>query len=331
MARYFPCMHELRKIAILDDYHHVAQSAGDWGQFGAEVAIFDRHIAPEQLAVTLREFDTLILMRERSALPQELLEQLPNLKLIVTTGMQNASVDTHYLSSHEIPMLGTGVPGYQRDQDGVSSTVEVAWALIFALFKRVTREDHAIRQGIWQQGLPTNLQGATLGLLGLGRLGSQMVAPAKAFGMDVVAWSRNLTEEQASERGARLVGKDELFRDSDVISIHMVLGDRSRGLVTSEELALMKDSAFIVNTSRGPIIDHDALVEALQTGTIAGAGLDVYDTEPISDSDPLLSCENTVLSPHLGYVSHETLSDMYAQVIEDLQQYQAGTPVRVVV
>jgi phosphoglycerate dehydrogenase-like enzyme len=149
--------------------------------------------------------------------------------------------------------------------------------------------------------------------------------------MDVVAWSRNLTEEQASERGARLVGKDELFRDSDVISIHMVLGDRSRGLVTSEELALMKDSAFIVNTSRGPIIDHDALVEALQTGTIAGAGLDVYDTEPISDSDPLLSCENTVLSPHLGYVSDETLSDMYAQVIEDLQQYRAGTPVRVVV
>jgi phosphoglycerate dehydrogenase-like enzyme len=331
MARYFPCMHELRKIAILDDYHHVAQRAGEWAQFGAEVAIFDRHIATEQLAVTLKEFDTLVLMRERTAFPQEILEQLPDLKLIVTTGMQNASVDTHYLSSHEISMLGTGVPGYQREQSGVSSTVEVAWALIFALFKRVTYEDRLIRQGVWQQELPTNLQGATLGLLGLGRLGAQMVAPAKAFGMDVIAWSRNLTEGEAAERGARYVSKPELFRDSDVISVHLVLGDRSRGLVGSGELAGMKQSAFIINTSRGPIIDHDALVHALRSGTIAGAGLDVYDTEPISDSDPLLNCDNTVLSPHLGYVSEQTLTDMYKQVIEDLQQYQAGTPVRVIV
>jgi phosphoglycerate dehydrogenase-like enzyme len=324
-------MHELRKIAILDDYHHVAQSAGDWAQFGAEVAIFDRHIAAEQLAVTLRDFDTVVLMRERTALPQELLEQLPNLKLVVTTGMRNASVDTHFLSSHEIKMLGTGVPGYEREQNGVSSTVEVAWALIFALFKRVTYEDRQIRQGVWQQALPSNLEGATLGLLGLGRLGSQMVAPAKAFGMDVIAWSRNLTEGEANERGARYVSKGELFRDSDVISVHLVLGAQSRGIVGSGELAVMKPSAFIVNTSRGPIIDHDALVQALRSDSIAGAGLDVFDTEPIPDDDPLLNCANTVLSPHLGYVSQQSLTDMYEQVIEDLRQYQAGTPIRVVV
>ncbi len=324
-------MHELRKIAILDDYHSVAQGAGDWSRLGAAVAIFDRPIPSELLTVTLRDFDTLVLMRERTALNAAVLEQLPNLKLIVTTGMGNASVDTDYLREHEITMLGTGVPGYERDLTGVSGTVELAWALILALFKRVTYEDRVIREGVWQQELPQNLAGSTLGLLGLGRLGSQMVAPAKAFGMEVVAWSQNLTEEQAEEKGVRYLAKEQFFGQSDVISVHLVLSERTRGLVGAEQLSWMQRSAFIVNTSRGPIIDHDALVSALRYERIAGAGLDVYDTEPVPEDDPLLTLQNTVLSPHLGYVSHASLTDMYQQVIEDLDSYRAGTPIRQIV
>ena len=257
--------------------------------------------------------------------------------------MRNAALDVDYLASRGVRVCGTGIPGYgstdklgsgKRDQapppPGLPSTIEVAWALIFALFKRVTYEDRAIRDGIWQQGMPSILAGATLGLVGLGRLGAQMIAPARAFGMEVIAWSQNLTPEHAAQVGARHVSKEELMAGSDVVSIHLVLSGRTRSLVGAQEFEQMKSTAFLVNTSRGPIVDEQALIEALQSNRIAGAGLDVYDREPLPHDHPLLALENTVLTPHLGYVSREGLAEMYQQVVEDLAAYLRGEPIRVV-
>jgi len=235
-------------------------------------------------------------------------------------------------------VCGTGMPGYggrafggdSSHKPGVPSTVEIAWALIFALYKRVTYEDRLMRTGTWQAGLPLNLAGTTLGLAGLGRLGSAMVSPAKAFGMDVLAWSENLTSERAQEAGATFVTKEELLSRSDVLSIHLVLSERTRGLFGASELALMKPTAFIVNTSRGPIIDESALISALSDDQIAGAGLDVYDVEPLPAHSPLLMLSNTVLTPHLGYVSRDALEEMYVQAVEDIAAFQSGEPIRVV-
>ncbi|MGC9222030.1 MAG: D-2-hydroxyacid dehydrogenase family protein [Solirubrobacteraceae bacterium] len=322
------------RIAVLDDYHRIAHTLADWRSLGVEVAFFDRPLRGQQLVAALRGFDTLVLMRERTPMPAEILERLEELVLVVTTGMRNASLDVAHLRSRGVTVCGTGVPGYGRVAParsvGVASTVELAWALIFALFKRVTVEDRAIRTGVWQSALPTNLAGATLGLAGLGRLGCQMVAPARAFGMEVIAWSQNLTPARAEAASARYVDKAELLGSSDVISIHLVLSERTRGLFGSEELAAMKRSAFIVNTSRGPIIDEDALTAALGDQRIAGAGLDVYDVEPLPAHNALLMLDNAILTPHLGYVSREGLSEMYGQVVEDIAAYQRGIPIRVI-
>ena len=327
------------RVAVLDDYHRLAHTLADWSSLGVEVAFFDRSLTREQLPGALAGLDTLVLMRERTAFPRELLEQLPDLELVVTTGMRNASLDIEYLRSRGVRVCGTGIPGYgSRDKlgsgkpsaPGLPSTIELAWALIFALFKRVPHEDRAIRAGIWQAGMPRNLAGATLGLLGLGRLGAQMVGPARAFGMDVIAWSQNLTPERAAEVGALAVTRDELLARSDVLSIHLVLSERTRGLIGAEELERMQSSAFLVNTSRGPIVDQRALVNALRWHRIAGAGLDVYDVEPLPADSELLGLENTVLTPHLGYVSREGLAEMYEQVVEDLAAYLRGEPIRVI-
>jgi phosphoglycerate dehydrogenase-like enzyme len=324
------------RVAVLDDYHRIAHTLADWGSLGVEVDFFDSSIAHEQLPKVLANYDTLVLMRERTAFPREVLERLPNLELVITTGMRNAAVDIEYLQSRGVRVCGTGIPGYggtnQEPPPGVPSTIEVAWALILALFKRVSQEDHALRAGIWQQGLPANLAGATLGLVGLGRLGAQMIAPARAFGMEVIAWSQNLTPERAAEAGARhAASKRELLAGSDVVSIHLVLSDRSRGLIGAAEFEQMKPTAFLVNTSRGPIVDEPALIDALARKRIAGAGLDVYDTEPLPSDHPLLGLENTVLTPHLGYVSREGLAEMYGQVVEDLSAQLRGEPIRVIV
>jgi phosphoglycerate dehydrogenase-like enzyme len=331
------------RVAVLDDYHQVAHELADWRSLGVEVDFFDKPIAREQLPTVLAGYDTLVLMRERTAFPREVLERLPNLKILVTTGMRNAAVDVDYLASHGVRVYGTGIPGYgsadklgsggavQAPAPGLPSTIEVAWALILALFKRVVWEDRALRTGTWQEGLPTNLAGATLGLVGLGRLGAQMIAPARAFGMEVIAWSQNLTAERANEAGARYVNKAELMADSDVVSIHLVLSDRTRGLIGAAEFEQMKPTGFLVNTSRGPIVDEHALVEALRANRIAGAGLDVYDREPLPDDHRLLALENTVLTPHLGYVSREGLAEMYGQVVEDLAAHLRGEPIRVIV
>jgi phosphoglycerate dehydrogenase-like enzyme len=212
----------------------------------------------------------------------------------------------------------------------VPSTVELAWALIFALYKRVTREDRAVRAGVWQEGLPQILGGTTLGLLGLGRLGTKMVAPAKAFGMEVIAWSENLTPERALEAGVSYATKDELLSRSDVISIHLILSRRTRNLIDAADLDRMKPTAFLVNTSRGPIVDEAALIDALQNKRIAGAGLDVFGIEPLPADSALLSLQNTVLTPHLGYVSAGALAVMYEQVVEDIAAYLRGEPIRVI-
>ena len=318
-------------VAVLDDYQGRAREFADWASLepGVEVEFFREPISPGALAVTLAEFDVLVLMRERTAFPRSVLEALPNLRLLVTTGMRNASVDVGYLRQRGVTVCGTGGPAAAA-APGVPSTAEVAWALILAVCKRVTIEDRAIRGGQWQLGVPVNLAGATLGLAGLGNLGAAMVGPARAFGMDVTAWSQNLTEERAAAVGARRVSKAELLSGADVLSIHLVLSDRTRGLFQAADLALMKSTAVVINTSRGPIIDQRALIAALRNRTIAGAGLDVYDQEPLPAGHELTALDNVVLLPHLGYVSEPGLRNMYRQAVEDIEAFLAGAPIRTV-
>jgi phosphoglycerate dehydrogenase-like enzyme len=317
------------KVAVLDDYQGRAREFADWRSLGEDVDVtfFRQTIDPVALASTLADFQVLVLMRERTAFPRSVLEQLDHLQLLVTTGMGNAAVDIAYLRQHGIMVSGTGMAG---GGSGVPSTVEVAWALIFATCKRVTIEDRAIRSGLWQVGLPINLAGATLGLAGLGRLGGAMVVPGRVFGMDVIAWSENLTAERAAELGVRKVSKTELLSSSDVLSIHLVLSDRTRGLFQAEDLARMKPGAVLVNTSRGPIVDERALIGALRDGTIGAAGLDVFDLEPLPPGHELVGLENVVLLPHLGYVSEPGLRVMYGQVVEDIDAFSRGEPIRIV-
>jgi phosphoglycerate dehydrogenase-like enzyme len=316
---------------VLDDYQRVASGFADWASLGPDVhvAFFHEVIGQDALPATLAGFDVLVLMRERTAFGRSVLERLPALRLLVTTGMRNASVDVRYLNERGVLVCGTGGSA-GGPVPGVPSTAEVAWALILAACKRVVIEDRAIRAGQWQLGLPANLAGATLGLAGLGHLGAAMVGPARAFGMDVIAWSRNLTDERAAAVGVRRVGKSELLSASDVVSIHLVLSDRTRGLFQVADLALMKPTAVLINTSRGPIVDEHALVTALRDGTIAGAGLDVYDTEPLPAGHPLTTLPNVVLLPHLGYVSEPGLRQMYRQAVEDIAAFLAGSPIRII-
>ena len=318
------------RVAVLDDYQRRAEQFADWGSLGRDVVVsfFHAPIERAELATTLADFDALVLMRERTAFPRSVLEQLPRLELLITTGMRNASVDVEYLHDRGVVVCGTGLSGGSQ-APGVPSTVEVAWALIFATFKRVTIEDRALRAGVWQLDLPRNLAGATLGLAGLGRLGAAMVGPARAFGMDVIAWSENLTDARTAEVGVDKVSKDELLERADVLSIHLVLSDRTRGLFGAGDLALMKSSAVLINTSRGPIVEERALIEALRSQTIAAAGLDVYDREPLPADHELLTLDNAVLLPHLGYVSEDSLRAMYAEVVEDIAAFTGGSPIRV--
>jgi phosphoglycerate dehydrogenase-like enzyme len=317
----------MHRVAVLDDYQQRAAGWADWEALGpdTEVTFFAEPIA--DLAATLNGFDVLVLMRERTRFPEEVLAELPNLALLVTTGMRNAAVAIDHLRERGVVVCGTEGTGTPR-VEGVPSTAEVAWALILAVAKRVTVEDAALRAGRWQLGLPTDLAGATLGLAGLGTLGSAMVAPARAFGMDVIAWSENLTDERAARAGARHVSRDELLATADVLSIHLVLSDRTRGLFGAPELARMKPTAILVNTSRGPIVDEAALVTALRERAIAAAGLDVYDTEPLPAGHPFTTLDNVVLLPHLGYVSEAGMRHMYGQVVQDIAAFAAGKPIR---
>ncbi|MGH2914922.1 MAG: D-2-hydroxyacid dehydrogenase family protein [Solirubrobacteraceae bacterium] len=320
----------MTRVAVLDDYQGLASQWADWDSLGSDVQVrfFGSPVSAPELPAALARFDVVVAMRERTRFDRALLERLPGLELMVTTGMRNAALDLGCLRERRVTVSGTEGTGPPLAA-GVPSTVEVAWALIFAVAKRVVIEDRALRAGDWQLGLPTNLAGTTLALAGLGRLGSAMVAPARAFGMDVIAWSPNLTDERAFQAGARRAQSlDELLAAADFLSIHLVLGERSRGLIGAAQLAAMKSTAALINTSRGPIVDEPALVTALRSHTIAAAGLDVYDREPLPAGHPLTEIDNVVLLPHLGYVSEQAMRHMYGQVVQDIAAWRAGTPIR---
>jgi phosphoglycerate dehydrogenase-like enzyme len=318
------------RAAVLDDYQRRAHSYADWESIGDDVQMefFSEPMAQDELAARLKRFEILVLMRERTRFGRDVLSQLPNLRLVITTGMRNASLDIEYLIERGVTVCGTQFAGGARP--GVPSTVEVAWALILDVAKRVPQEDRALRSGRWQLDLPTNLAGATLGLCGLGNLGAAMVAPARAFGMEVIAWSQNLTDERAAEVGVERVSQDELLSTADFLSIHLVLSERSRGLIGGPELLKMKPTAALINTSRGPIVDEAPLVAALRVGVIAAAGLDVYDQEPLPAGHPLTMLPNVVLLPHLGYVSEAGMRQMYEQVVGDVTAFLAGAPIRTI-
>jgi phosphoglycerate dehydrogenase-like enzyme len=311
------------RVAILDDYQDVARRLADWKSLPAEVVVFRDHLSDEsKVAARLADFDVVVAMRERTPFPRSLFERLPRLRLLVTTGMRNASIDLRAAADRGLVVSGTaGLP---------SPTAELTWALILALVRHVPREDRATREGRWQETLGTTLKGRTLGVLGLGQLGSRVARVGKAFEMDVIAWSQNLTAERATAVGATLAGsRDELLVRADIVTIHLVLSDRTRGLVGARELGLMRPTAYLVNTSRGPIVDEGALIATLRAGKIAGGGLDVYDEEPLPADHPLRRLPNTVITPHLGYVTEETYQIFYSQALEDIRAFLAGAPVRV--
>lgn len=314
----------MMNVAVLDDYQAVALSMADWSALGDDVRVqvFHDHLAGERALVDrLAPFDVIVAMRERTPFPRSLLEALPGLRLLVTTGMRNASIDLEAATSLGITVCGTEGLGYP--------TAELTWGLILAWARRIAREDRATREGRWQTSIGLGLRGKVLGVIGLGRLGSQVAAIGGAFGMSVIAWSQNLTGERAAACGAALVSKDELLAQADVVTIHLQLSDRTRGLLGPRELALMKATALLVNTSRGPIVDEGALVAALRQRTIAGAALDVFDEEPLPPDHPLRQSDGTVITPHLGYVTVEGYEVFYRDAVEDIRAFRGGRPIRV--
>jgi phosphoglycerate dehydrogenase-like enzyme len=314
------------KIVVLDDYQRVARSYGPFDSLaGAEVEVLHEHIADlDELGVALAGAQVVVAMRERTPFRGETFDRLPDLRLLVTTGMANAAIDLVAAAAHGVTVSGTAM----RGSSITSNTAELTWALILAVRRHVVAEDRALREGRWQTTVGTDLGGSTLGVLGLGRLGTQVARIGRAFDMRVIAWSQNLTASHAADAGATLVGKDELLAESDVLTIHLKLSDRTTGLIGAPELAAMKPSAVLINTSRGPIVDEPALVAALTTRSIAGAGLDVYDVEPLPLGNPLRGAPNTVLLPHLGYVTQAGYRMMYEQVVENIAAWQSDAPVR---
>lgn len=315
----------MTKIALLDDYQNVALELADWQSLNgrAEIKTFSHHIGDiDELADKLADFEIVCPLRERTAFPRELIVRLPNLKLLATCGMWNAAIDMKAARDHNVLVCGTsGTP---------TSTTELTWGLILAITRSIPQEDKAIRDGNWQTSLGIDLAGRTLGLLGLGRIGGAVARIGTAFRMNLIAWSENLTDERAEKFGAKRVTKQELFAQSDILSVHLVLSQRTKGLVGAEDLARMKPTAYLVNTSRGPIIDEQALVNVLQDNKIAGAGLDVFDSEPLSDGHPFLGCDNLVLTPHIGYVTEENYRIFYGDTLENIKAFLDGKPIRVI-
>lgn len=311
------------KIVVLDDYQGVAGDFADWDSLGAEVHIITRHVSGEkELHDLLYDASIIIAMRERTPFPSSLFASLPQLKLLVTTGKANAAIDMDAARDHGVVVCNTESPA--------SSTPELAWGLILSVLRSIPAENQAMRDGGWQSTIGTDLAGHRLGIIGLGRLGARMARIGQAFDMDVVAWSQNLDSSHAESLGVKAVSKEELFSTSDVLTIHYKLSDRSRGIVGAAELDLMKDTAVLINTSRGPLVDTEALIAALESGSIGGAGFDVYDTEPLPADHPLRSAPRTVLTPHLGYVSRDTYSVFYSQAVENVAAWMAGQPIRVI-
>src|SRR4051812_4790626 len=351
------------RLSILDDYQGAALDMADWSPVrarGIEIAVERFPFADaEDVVRSLAESEIVAAMRERTAFPKSIVDRLPKLKLLITTGMRNASFDMAALKDRRVTVCGTGGPGGGHEKNaepargpvpgagpplpqeqplmrpggrggGNEDTAELAWGLILGAARRIA-EDHAfMRHGGWQTRIGHRVAGKTLGLLGLGRLGSAVARVGLAFGMKAIAWSQNLTAEKAAEQGVERVEKDELFRRSDILSVHLVLSARSRGLVGAREIGLMKPSAILVNTSRGPIVDTEALIEALKSGRLAYAGLDVYDKEPLPIDHPLRQTPNVILTPHIGYVTEENYRSSYPQIVENITSFLDGKPVRVI-
>jgi phosphoglycerate dehydrogenase-like enzyme len=313
------------KIAVLDDYQGAAQTYADWSAIERvhSVTVFRTPFQSQAAVVAaLQPYDVLCIMRERTRLDAETIAALPNLKCIVTTGFRNAAIDLAATKARGIVVTGTAVPA--------NATVELTFALMLGQARHIPAETANMAGGRWQTTVGRELKGRTLGVIGLGRLGAQVATIAQAFGMSVIAWSENLTDERAQAAGARRVDKDTLFRTADIITLHMVLSQRSRGLIGARELALMKPDATLINTSRGPIVDVGAVVAALEAGTLGGYAADVYDEEPLPADHPLRRAPRTTLTPHVGYVTEETFRVFYPETVESLTAWIEGNPVRLI-
>ena len=313
------------RVAILDDYLNVALELGDWSSLDgkAKLSVFDKPFASQdEAAEKLADFEIIVGMRERTPFPSDLLKRLPKLKLLITTGMRNRSFDMEAATAQGVTICGTGSAG--------QPTAELTWAILLGLACQIPAHDCGMKSGQWQTKLNGNLGDKTLGVVGLGKLGSAVAKVGLAFGMKVIAWSQNLTDERAKEVGVIRVDKETLLTQSDYISIHLILSDRSRGLIGAADLKHMKSSAYLVNTSRGPIVDEDALLEALQNHQIAGAGIDVFSEEPLPVGSPFRTLDNVLLTPHMGYVATNNIAKMYTDAAEDIAAFLEGNPVRII-
>ena len=314
------------RAAILDDYQNVAMAFADWSPIAkdVEIKVFNKPFGSQDEAIkALQGFAVVVGMRERTPFPRKVVEALPDLKLLITTGARNNSFDMKACAERGVTVCGTGAAG--------SPTTGIAFGLMLELTRRIGFENARLKAGApWQTTIGRDLEGLTLGILGLGKLGQRSAAVGKAFGMKTITWSQNLTEEKAKAAGADYVSKDDLFRNADFVTIHLVLSDRSRGLVGAKELGLMKKSAYLINTSRGPIVDEKALIAVLQSKSIAGAGLDVFDIEPLPLDHPFRKMDNIVITPHLGYVSEQNYRKYFPDIVEDIRAWLDGKPVRVI-
>ncbi len=317
----------MTRAAILDDYQNVALDVADWKTLApeVEVTVVHEHIADEEkLAARIGDCEIVVIMRERTPFPRSLFEKLPKLKLLVTTGPRNRSVDMEAATARGVTVCGTASLG--------NPTAELTWGLILAVTRNITYEDRALREGAWQKYPPgPGLAGRTLGVIGLGRQGAAVAKIGKAFDMKVLAWSQNLKKERCDELGVEFASsKDELLRRSDIVTVHLILSERSKGTIGAREIGLMKKTAYLVNTSRGPLVDEKAMIEALQAKRIAGAAVDVYDVEPLPPDSPMRRLDHAVVAPHLGYGSLDNFEQMYATAIEDIRAWLAGSPKNVI-
>jgi D-3-phosphoglycerate dehydrogenase len=313
------------RVAVLDDYQHVAERFADWRRVQAQcvVEFFDRPLSTvDEAARALGDFDVICLMRERMAMPAALIQRLPKLRLICVTGAHNRTLDLHAATQRGI------VVSHTENASTEHPTSELTWALILAAARRIVREHQSVRAGRWQTTVGQTLHGRTLGLLGLGRVGKTVARIGSAFGMKLLAWSPNLTAQRAAEADARLVSKSELFAGSDVVTVHLVLSDRTRGIVGAEEFALMRKDSILVNTSRGPLIQEAALIDALRERRLGVAALDTFDSEPLPANHPFRSMDNVLATPHLGYVTEDTYRQFYASTVENIEAFLAGQPIR---
>ena len=303
-------------IAVLDDYQNVALESADWSVLRdrANIVVFQNHLAdPDAVIERLLPFDVVCVMRERTPLPRKVIDRLPNLKLIASTGSVNASIDVAAASDQGIAVVHTG---YKSDP-----TIELTWALILASARNIVTESSSVRSGGWQQTVGTDLRGKILGILGLGRIGSQVARIGSAFGMDLIAWSQNMTPETTKAAGATLVSKEQLFERADILTIHLVLSSRTRGLVGATELERMKPTAWLINASRGPIIEEQALISVLKNKQIAGAAIDVFDNEPLPPAHPFRTLDNLLATPHIGYVSQGLYKTFYEDTVSNIQKW----------